>query len=129
MESTILKAKLILAQMFGIRKSHFEKHKSRKTNVNEARRFLIYFLRKELKITFTEICKYVPALTNHATAIHHYKRMKELLSVDKRQLRQYEEFKETLLSDQTLSIEREIIGLANTRTNLTAQINKLKKLL
>ena len=129
MENTILKAKLILADMFGIRETHFEKHKSRKTNVNEARRFLIYFLRKELNITFTEICKYVPALTNHATAIHHYKRMTELLSVEAPILRQYEEFKETLLSDETLSIQREIIGLANTRTNLTAQINKLKKLL
>ena len=129
MENTIIKAKLILANMFGIGKIHFEKHKSRKTNVNEARRFLIYFLRKELKITFVEICKYVPALTNHATAIHHYKRMKELLSVEAPILRQYEEFKHTLLSDETLSIQREIIGLANTRTHLTTQIKKLKKLL
>jgi|10_taG_2_1085330.scaffolds.fasta_scaffold00277_29 chromosomal replication initiation ATPase DnaA len=129
MENTILKAKLILAQMFGIGKIHFEKHKSRKTNINEARRFLIYFLRKELNVTFTEICKYVPALTNHATAMHHHKRMKELLEVEAPILRKYEEFKETLLSDETLSIQREIIGLRNTRTNLTAQITKLKKLL
>ena len=129
MENTILKAKLILAQMFGIGVSHFEKHKSRKKNVIEARRFLIYFLRKELKITFVEICQYIPALTNHATAIHHYKRMKELLSVEAPILRKYEEFKHTLLSDETLSIQREIIGLANTRTHLGAQIKKLKKLL
>ena len=129
MEPTILKAKYVLAQIFGISVVHFNKHKSRKANINEARRFLIYFLRKELNITFVEICKYVPALTNHATAIHHYKRMKELIEVEAPIQRKYEEFKNTLLSDSTLSIQSEIIGLGNARAQMKTQINQLKKLL
>ena len=125
MDELVLRAKIILADMFKIGIRHFDKHFSRKVKIIEARRFLIYFLRDELGITYNEIVKYCPAITNHATAIHHYKRLKELIVVERSTRSRYRLFRKRVVDDPTNLIENQIIEMIENRK----QINNLKKLL
>ena len=129
MENTILKAKCILAEMFNIDLVHFENNVTRKIKVVEARRFLTYFLVKELEVKYTEVKRYIPAIGNHATALHHCKLLERYLQVEAPTLRKYEEFKETLLNDECSYVEKEISVLKGQKTIITKQINNLKKLI
>jgi|TARA_R110000787_G_scaffold87489_4_gene186393 hypothetical protein len=130
MEKTILRAKILLSELFDINLNHFEKHTTRATKVIEARRFLVYFLKQELNLTYSKIIEIVPAITNHATAIHHYKKLKGFLNVEAPTLRLYEEFKNTLLNcDNVPMIEREILDVKNDIKLKRIQIKQLKNLL
>jgi len=129
MENTVLRAKCILAEMFGINLSHFEIHLSRQTKVVEARRFLTYFLVKELEVKYMDVTRFIPAIRNHATAIHHCKQMEQFLKVYMGTLSEYETFRETLLGDECTAIEREIVLLKGQKTTITKQINQLKNLI
>tara|TARA_R110000824_G_scaffold321727_2_gene508540 strand:- start:1129 stop:1533 length:405 start_codon:yes stop_codon:yes gene_type:complete len=129
MENTILRAKLILSDYFKINIIHFDKHVCRDLLVVEARRFLIYFLRNELDCTYQEICKFCPSITNHATAIHHYKRMKGFLKNDKKIEKHYINFLSKILGSEDLLIENEVMILNNERKLLNNKITKLKLLL
>ncbi len=93
MEKSIQMAKSALAEIFQINAIHFEQHTSRTTKVIEARRFLIYYLFSECGIKHLHMKKYVPALKNHATSIHHYKKMKELMDVEPETERSYDNFR------------------------------------
>ena len=129
MENTILRAKIILADMFGIKLHHFESYSSRRRRVVDARRFLIYFLRQELKVTYMDIIIHIPALTNHSSAIHHYNRQKGFLRVEAPTLKRYEEFRHLLLGDDTILIEKELVSLTEERIKIDKQITDLKQLL
>ena len=93
MEKSIQIAKSVLAKMFNINVIHFDKHVSRSANINEARRFLIYYLIKELDVKYLHMKYHVPALTNHATAIHHFKKMEQLMDVEWITRQRYDEFR------------------------------------
>lgn len=129
MENTVLRAKLILAEHFNIDIKNFDNHYTRKRVVVEARRFLVYFLRNDLELTYYEILKHVPSLTNHASTIHHYKRMKELLELEKPLKDFYDEFLIKVMGADELLVEQEVIALTLERKQINKQINKLKKLL
>lgn len=129
MEILILKAKLILADMFGINLSHFETHTTRKRNVIEARRFLIYFLRDELGLAYHKIIDYVPAISNHATAIHHHKNLTEYMKNEVELDCKYQKFRAAIVDDPSNMIEREILAMLQKQKRINNQIYKLKKLI
>tara|TARA_R110000823_G_scaffold17068_7_gene54322 strand:+ start:374 stop:763 length:390 start_codon:yes stop_codon:yes gene_type:complete len=129
MEIIILRAKLILANLFNINIIHFEKHTTRKVDVIEARRFLVYFLRDEVGMTYKKIVEAIPALTNHATAIHHYKKLKEYMDVYPDLCNKYHKFRLAIIDDPINQIEKEIISMLEERKKINNQIYKLKKLI
>ena len=129
METLILKAKLILADMFGINLSHFETHTTRRIDVIEARRFLVYFLRDELALTYNKIIKFVPAISNHATAIHHYKKLEGYMQNETDLEAKYQKFREAIVDDPDNMISKEIVALLEKRKRINNQIYKLKKLI
>ena len=127
MEILLLRAKLVLANMFNINISNFEIHTTRRIEVVEARRFLVYFLRDELGLTYQKIAKLIPAISNHATAIHHYKKLTELMDVERKTAEKYNAFRKSIVEDSM--IEKELIAMLDQRNKLNNQIYKLKKLL
>ena len=129
MESTIQRAKLLLAEHFKINVIHFDKRLSRERAVVEARRFIVYFLRNELEFTYIEIVNSLGSITNHATAIHHYRRMKELLEIEKPIRNYYAKFIVKVFGNDDMILEQEVLVLTNERKQLNKKIIKLKKLL
>ena len=115
--------------MFDIHIKNFEVNVTRTTNVIEARRYLCYFLVDELGIQYNKVSKYIPAITNHATAIHHCKKFKDYLMVEMPTLRNYETFCQTLMGDEYAIVEKEIIVLTNEKNELQRQIRKLKSII
>ena len=99
MERTIQMAKSVLADIFKINAIHFEKHITRTSNVIEARRFLIYYLFKECGIKHLHMKNFIPALKNHATSIHHFKKMSELMGIEPPTRRSYENFQNKMEKD------------------------------
>ena len=129
MKEIVLRAKTILSQMFDISPIHFERHSSREVAVVNARRFLIKFLRDDFMMTFQDICKTIPALRNHATAIHHHKVCTNEIELYKRKKAKYELFSNELIHHPNNLIEREIMQLTDERKKINNQLYKLKKLL
>ena len=129
MDSTIQKAKLLLAEHFKIDVTHFDKNLSRKRAVVEARRFIVYFLRAELDFTYIEIVNAIGSITNHATAIHHYRRMEELLEIEPPIKKYYQKFISKVYGDNNMVVEKEVLSLTNERKEINRKIYKLKKLL
>lgn len=136
-ENTVLSAKVILADMFDIHIQNFEHNVSRVRDVVEARRFLTYFMVKELGIRYNAIKKYVPALGNHATAIHHFKRVEWYLEDnpnsgkpnDPYVHKMYNRFLDEIFSDEKVLIEKEIEELVEQRTQIGTQIRKLRSII
>lgn len=129
MTQTILKAKCILADMFDCNVNIFQTNYTRAKNVVEARRFLTYFLYNELDIKYTDIPRYIPAITNHATAIHHCRKLEWYMDKEQSTQRYYIQFKEMLLADDCVSVEKEIKVLHLQRKIMLKQITKLKQLI
>jgi hypothetical protein len=129
MEQTVLRTKCILADMFECNINVFETNYTRAKNVVEARRFLTYFLYNELKIKYTDIPRYIPALSNHATAIHHCRKLEWYLDTEKETEIKYIQFKEMVVNDSCLSVEKEIQQLNIQRQIIKKQITKLKQLI
>jgi hypothetical protein len=101
MNNIILKAKIVLSQLFDIPIYNFEDNISRKREVVEARRFLVFYLRDIFKLEYTKIVKHIPALTNHAK----------------------------LTESSDLDIEKTMLELILERKNLNKKINELRKIL
>ena len=129
MERTVLRAKCILADIFECNVNVFETNYTRERHVVEARRFLTYFLYKELGVKYNDITRFIPALTNHATAIHHVNKLEQYLQNEPRTERYYIQFKEMVCSDDCVSVLKEIEVLEIQKKTITKQINKLKKLI
>lgn len=81
MERTIEIAKCTLADMFECRKEDFDYNYTRRRNVVEARRFLVYFLVNELHVKFADVPKKMKSITSHCTAIYHFYKMSDLLDL------------------------------------------------
>ena len=129
MEKTIQIAKCTLADYFKISLNEFEKGKSRKRNIIEAKRFLIYFMVHELGIKFLHCSTYLPSLTHHATAMHHYYRMKEILEIEKTTRQRYANFKRLMMNRGMDKLEKELITQLEVRNDLNINIKKLEKMI
>lgn len=129
MDEIVMRAKIILSNIFDIELKHFENHSTRIKDVMEARKYLMYFLRSEICMTYHQIVKYIPAITNHATVIHHCKRMEELLDVERPLIRRYNIFVDKVLNDEKYFIETEIARKINDRKKINNELYKLKKML
>ena len=129
MKQIIERAKIILSDTFGFDVKHFNETLSRKANISKGRRFLMFFLREELQMSFHEIISHVPAVTNHATAIHHIKRMKDELEIYWALKEEYVSFKCKMLDDESFVIESQIAKRLEERKKINNELYKLKKLL
>jgi hypothetical protein len=87
----IEKAKISLSLMFGISRRFLDNNTNRKQNVIDARRFLIYYMRKELGVAFTHMYKHIKDL-HHATAIYHCKKIEGLLEFERGLRIKYQKF-------------------------------------
>jgi hypothetical protein len=65
----IEKAREILSEMFNIDRFYLENNTCRKRNVIDARRFLVYYMNRELKIPYNRLQDYIKGM-HHATGIH-----------------------------------------------------------
>jgi|TARA_B100001540_G_C15563083_1_gene531378 hypothetical protein len=129
MNNIILKAKIVLSQLFDIPIYNFEDNISRKREVVEARRFLVFYLRDIFKLEYTKIVKHIPALTNHATAIYHYNLMLNFLKNEDLTQKKYNIFITKLTESSDLDIEKTMLELILERKNLNKKINELRKIL
>lgn len=128
MERNIEIAKSVLSSMFGISEIHFEKHISRKTKVNEARRFLVYYLVRECGIKYSYVSEYIPALTNHATAIHHVKTMENYMKVEKDTKLKYENFRDKMETEGQTHLVLDYQKALREMEIIKMRIKTLKKL-
>ena len=63
------RARNILCQMFNVDKYYLENNACRKRNVIDARRFLVYYMNRELEIPYNRLQDYIKGM-HHATGIH-----------------------------------------------------------
>ena len=80
-------------------------------------------------MTYQGICKTLPALGNHATAIHHLKLFNTDYEIYKRVREKYDKFRAELIEHPNNLIEREIMDLTEERKQINNKLYKLKKLL
>ena len=71
-------AKSVLCNMFNIRESDIVFMKSRKYNINEARRYFIYYLFWHKGVKHYHMKNHVFGL-HHSTSIYHVKKMRDML--------------------------------------------------
>ena len=120
MEKTIQIAKITLADTFSVPVEIFEKtYKGRQKNVVEARRFLVYFLRKELDITYI----------SHATVMHHYKKLDDFMKYEKHLKAKYDNFKSAMLTTGFDKLEKELNRQIDIRNSIDNNIKTLKNLI
>ena len=129
MDKSITIAKSILSNMFGISSVHFETHSSRKFKVNEARRFLVYYLVKVCKIKYVHVVNYVPSLKNHATAIHHCRKMQDMLSLEPRSQRLWLSFCEKMETEGQDHLIQDYEKVTNHILELKMKLQNLKQMI
>ena len=129
MEKTIEIAKCTLAYIFDIRKDEFDKQLSRMGGVSEAKRFLVYFLCKELGIKFYHIPKYMGCFTSHASAMHHYYKMIDLMELESKTRIKYIDFKNQMLEKGMDKLEKELLRQIEIRKVVTCNIKELKNMI
>lgn len=71
----------ILCEMFNCKADQIVDMKSRKHNIIQAKRFLIYYLNRALNVKHNHMNKYIKNI-DHATSIHHVKKLDGFLEVD-----------------------------------------------
>ena len=108
MDKTIEIAKCTLADIVSIREEEFDKPLSRKREVVEARRFLIYFLVEEMGMRFLHIPPKMQSITSHATAMHHFYKMIDLMEYEPKIKIKYMEFKNQMADKGMDSLENEL---------------------
>tara|TARA_R100000655_G_C2964396_1_gene189405 strand:- start:135 stop:524 length:390 start_codon:yes stop_codon:yes gene_type:complete len=129
MDNLILKAKVVLSDLFDIPIFHFEDNISRKKNIVEARRFLVFYLRDIFKLNYQVIVKKIPALTNHASAIYHYNLMLNYVENEEKTKTKYYDFISKLTDISEKDIEKTIIDLITERKIINKKINELRKII
>ena len=129
MEKSIQIAKSVLGNMFNIETIHFEKHLSRSANINEARRFLIFYLYTECNIKHLHMKKYVPALQNHATSIHHFRKMADLMEMEKDTKNLYDEFRTTMIEHGHSHLMKDYTNAVQDLAVIQNRLEKLKKMI
>ena len=78
----------ILCEMFNCKEDQILNMKSRKHNIIQAKRFLIYYLNRALNVKHNHMNKYIKNI-DHATSIHHVKKLDNFLDFDKETIRDY----------------------------------------
>jgi hypothetical protein len=129
MEKSIQIAKSVLGNMFKIETIHFEKHLSRSANINEARRFLIFYLYTECKIKHLHMKKYIPALQNHATSIHHFRKMSDLMEMEVNTRNLYDEFKTTMIEQGHSHLMNDYTNAVQDLAAIQNRLSTLKKMI
>ena len=81
----------ILSEMFNAKKNQILDMKSRKRNIIQAKRFLIYYLHKALNVKHNHMNKYIKNI-DHSTSVYHVKKFSDLLEFDKETIRDYKIF-------------------------------------
>ena len=108
MDKTIEIAKCTLADIFNFNKIELDRKKTRKGNIIEARRFLIYFLVNELNFKFIGVPKVMKCITSHATAMHQFYKMMELMDIEEKTKLKYINFKNQMLEKGMDHLEVEL---------------------
>lgn len=81
----------ILSEMFNAKEDQILDMKSRKRNIIQAKRFLIYYLHKALNVKHHHMNKYIKNI-DHSTSVYHVKKFSDLLEFDKETIRDYKIF-------------------------------------
>lgn len=125
MDKTIEIAKCTLADMFNINKEDFDR-RTRKAPVIEARRFLIYFLVNELNFKFINVPNELKSITNHATVMHHFYKMMELMKIEEKTKLKYINFKNQMLEKGMNHLEKELYNQYALKKTINWNIEQLK---
>jgi len=130
MEKTIEMAKCTLSEMFQIKRDDID-IRTRKREVVEARRFLIYFMIMELGIKFSFVPLYLKSIRSHASAMHHHYKMMDLLNMqhEKKLRSDYENFKSRILTDGLGELEQELNRQIILKREISNKIKQLKKMI
>ena len=131
MDKTIEIAKCTLADMFDIRKEEFDRPLSRKREVVEAKRFLIYFLCNELGIRFLHIPNHMGCIKSHATAMHHFYKMIDLMGMKHEQNTKvkYMNFKNLMMDKGMDTLEQELAKQLELKKVVNWNIKQLKQMM
>tara|TARA_R110000744_G_scaffold177295_3_gene296046 strand:- start:332 stop:730 length:399 start_codon:yes stop_codon:yes gene_type:complete len=129
MDKTIEIAKVTLADYFNINKDEFDTGRCRKRNIIEAKRFLIYFIVNELSVKFLYVSDHIRSLKSHATAMHHYYKMIDLMETEKATKEKYDNFKKLMLSKGMNKLEAELCRQIDVRNALNKNIKQLEKMI
>ena len=118
----------ILSEMFNCKKDQILNMKSRKHNIIQAKRFLIYYLNKALNVKHNAMNKYIKNI-DHATSIHHVKKLDNFLDFDKETIRDYEIFINHLENNTSIeNIDLLISELKYLRMKSEILLDKFEKI-
>lgn len=129
MKKKIEIAKCTLAEMFSMNVDDFDRSITRKSNVIEARRFLIYYLVDDLSLKFVDVPKKMKCISTHASAIHHFYRMIDLMDTEEITKKKYLTFKNNLNTRGVYSLEKHLDKLIDQRKLVNWNIKKLKQMI
>jgi len=130
MDKTIEIARCTLAEMFNIDKDSFDLY-TRKRSVIEAKRYLIYFLVTEIGMKFSHISKYIKSIKSHATAMHHYYKMIDILGMKHEAATQtkYMQFRNQVLDKGMDKLEKELNKQIEMRRVINWNIKQLRQMI
>ena len=129
MDKTIAIAKCTLAEIFDINIIEFDRKITRRRNVIEARRFLIFFLADELGMKFLHIPKEMKSITSHATAMHHFYKMIDLLRLEEKTRSKYLEFKNLMQEKGLNTLQSELVKQKQIQKFASWNIKQLKEMI
>ena len=129
MEKTIHIAKSVLSKMFKIHPCHFEENKTRSISVVEARSFLVYYLVKECDVRYLHVKKFIPSLKNHATAIHHFKKMENLMDVEWETRSKWDHFRHTMDKEGHTHLMKDYTEAVKELKMVQTRLDNLKKMI
>ncbi len=90
----IEKARQILSEMFNIDRFYLENNTCRKRNVIDARRFLVYYMNRELEIPYMRLKDHIKGM-HHSTGIHLCKTFEQMTigrAANRKMRNQYHKF-------------------------------------
>ena len=118
----------ILCEMFNCKADQILDMKSRKHNIIQAKRFLIYYLNRALNVKHNHMNKYIKNI-DHATSIHHVKKLDNFLDFDKETIRDYEIFINHLENNTSIeNIDLLISELKYLRMKSEILLDKFEKI-
>ena len=118
------KAAEIISDIYDAPINQITRVKSRKRNIMEARRMLIFYINRFLEIKHLHMKTYIKGLC-HATSIHHCNKMEFFILYDKTTIKSYEQFQERM---NLIDIRHEIIKDKQEKVlRLQAEINEYFK--
>ena len=73
--------------------------------------------------------KYVPALKNHATSIHHYNKMKDLMSIELPLEKEYVNFKNKMTKEGHTLLMKDYMKAVHELSVVQTRLKTLKKMI